>query len=79
MYHRTYHIYPKYWDTLTLYSTCPKTGEGLSIILLLADRWQTVKALIRCRILRHLIWVYTVCSGLSVLIFITVAYNLHQE
>ena len=31
------------------------------------DEWQI--SLIRCRILRHLIWVYTVCSGLSVQIF----------
>ena len=31
----------------------------------LLDEWQTVYALIRRRILRRLIWVYTVCLGLS--------------
>ena len=31
----------------------------------LLDEWQTVQTLMRCSILGHLIWVYTVCSGMS--------------
>ena len=32
---------------------------------LLPAEWQTVQTLILCLVLQHLIWVYTVCSGLS--------------
>ena len=43
--------------------------------------WQTVWPLIRCLVLRRLIWVYTVFSGLPVPIFrvITVTKNLHYS
>ena len=33
---------------------------------ILLDEWQTVWTLIRCHVLQHLIWVYTVYSGQSV-------------
>ena len=33
--------------------------------VILPGEWQTVYFQIRRRVLRHLIWVYTVCSGLS--------------
>ena len=42
----SFHIYPKYWDTLSAL--------------------QTVYTLIRCHILWHQIWVYTVCKDLPV-------------
>ena len=35
----------------------------------LLGKWQTVQTLIRRRVLRRLIWVYIVCSGLSVQIW----------
>ena len=63
-------------DTLSI-----RTPEFLTLLILkfeqghfitcqcickLLDEWQTVWTLIRCCIMQHLIWVYTVCLGLSV-------------
>ena len=50
------------------------TGNLLSIdvSVIVLDEWQTVKTLIRCHILHHLIWVYTVCSGLFVPILMVI-------
>ena len=33
---------------------------------ILLDKWQTLKTLLRCHILLHFIWVFTICSYLSV-------------
>ena len=56
----------------TPYHTCPKIKKKKLILMsvdvskIVLDEFQTVLTLIRCRILLHLIWVYTFCSGLSV-------------
>ena len=72
---RPYHIYLKYWDTLTPYHTCPKIWKRKSILLpvdvskIVIDEWQTVQALFRRRVLRRLNRAYTFCSGRSIPIF----------
>ena len=42
------------------------------------DEWQTEKTQMRRRILRRLIWVYTVCSGPSVRIHMVNTVTLDQ-
>ena len=55
----------------THYISLPSSLRRLFDVLILKkyvkllDDWQTVKTQIRCRVQRRLIWVYTVCSGLS--------------
>ena len=65
-----YLIYPKYWDKLTPYHTCPKVWTTAFYLLLMCPKTTGCMAnsvdLIRCCILRCLFWVYTVCSGISV-------------
>ena len=63
-----YHIYFKYFDTLTHYNTCHRLkSERVPLLPVdgskaMLDKMQTVLTLITCHIL---IWVYAVCSGLS--------------
>ena len=74
-----YRIYPKDWDTLTPYLSSPKiwitSFDNHSMCLKLAG-WVT---LIRRRVLLILIWVYTVCSGLSGPIFRVITVILFQK
>ena len=56
---KRYHIYPKYSDTSTPYHTCSKIWTSTiyyQMLCLNIPGWT----------LQRLIWVYTVCSGLSV-------------
>ena len=55
-------ILPQIFKTLTLYLIRSSTREFCEELL---GEWQTVWALIRRRVLRRLIWIYTVCSNLS--------------
>ena len=62
--------FPKYWDILSTYHTCPKIWTSSFYYLLMCLEYCCMYGkqcrLIRRRIRRHLIWVYTVCKGLSV-------------
>ena len=71
IYFDAYRFYPNYSQTWPPYCICPKTWASLFYYLLkmvkiLLDKWQIVFGQIRRRVLRRLIWTYTVCSGLSV-------------
>ena len=44
----------------------PKFERPLDLFRKLLDEWQTMYTQIRCYVLWHLVWVYLVCSGLSV-------------
>ena len=76
-----YCINLKYWDTLTPFHTCLKIlNKTIALPIYvskkkLLDEWQTVQTLIRCPILWCLIFVYTVCTGLSVPIFRVITLN----
>ena len=63
----TFRIYSKYWDTSADYHTYPKIWispfDCLQMCLTNLDEWQTVKILIRRRIMRRLFWIFTVCPG----------------
>ena len=78
----SYCIYRKYLDTSTPYHTCSKiwTCTIYYPLCLKIAGWVTnSETLMRCHILQHLIWVYTVCSGLSVwihMVKIRYIYNL---
>ena len=54
------------WATKASSRIWPSTIYYTMLCLKMLDEWQTVYTLMRCCILQHLIWVYTVCSGLSV-------------
>ena len=62
-----YCFYPKYSHPLlfTVYFSSASPFYYLQMSVKMLDVWQTVKIQIRRRVLWRLIWVYTVCSGLS--------------
>ena len=55
-----------YLDTLTPDHVYKSMFVPIDVSKTLMNEWQTVLTQIRCHILGHLIWVYTVCSCLSV-------------
>ena len=67
-----YHINHKYSDTIIPYHFYPNFDQIHSTICWCVEKlfgeWQTVWTLIYCHILWCLLWVYTVCSSLSVYI-----------
>ena len=78
-----YCIYPKYLDTSTPYHSCPKiwTRTIYHLMLCLKNYWMSGKRVdpdetprSAASHLRRLIWVYTVCSGLSVGIHMVIWY-----
>ena len=71
----SYCIYPKYLDTLSTYHTCPKIWNSPLYYLLMCLKYCCVYGK---HTLRHLIWVYTVCKGLSVPILrVIMVWNMH--
>ena len=65
-----YRIYPEYSDNSTPYHNCTKFWTSTvyypMLCLKIAGSVANRVDLMRRRVLRRLIWVYTVCSGLSV-------------
>ena len=66
---RVYCSYPKCWNTLTSYHSCPKTWrtQFCNVLMhLTAARWMANSVdPDQMPHLWHLIWIYTVCSGWS--------------
>ena len=76
----TYRIYLQYWDTLTPCHTCSKILTWWFNYWLIwfkdfAKQWQIVLTLIRLHEMWRLVWVYTVCPGMSVPILWLITVN----